>query len=86
MTFNKYNIDLELFLLNRTSSVLKNVNINFYSVSSEKTNSSLKLIDKIRTPYLMPDQSAILFKTLQYDASKEFQIFAEISYQNNAVD
>lgn len=33
----------------------------------------------------MPDQSVILFKTLQFDASKEFQLFGEISYQNNAV-
>ena len=86
MTFNKYNLDLELFLLNRTNSVLKNVSINFYSVASEQKNSSLRLIDKLRTPYLMPDQSVVLFKTLQFDASKEFQLFAEISYQNNAVE
>lgn len=85
VSFNKYNIDLELFLLNRTSSVLKNVCISFYSVASEQKNSSLRLLDKLRTPYLMPDQSTILFKTLNYDASKEFQLFAEISYQNNAV-
>lgn len=85
MTFNKYNIDLELYLLNRTTSVLKNVCINFYSIASEQKASSLRLIDKLRTAYLMPDQSTILFKTLQYDAGKEFQLFAEISYQNNAV-
>lgn len=72
-------------MLNRTNSVLKNVHINFYSVSTDKANNSLRLIDKLRTAYLMPDQSSALFKTLHYDASKEFQIFAEISYQNNAV-
>lgn len=65
--------------------MLKNVTINFYSVSSEQKNSSLRLLDKLRVPYLMPDQSVILFKTLQFDASKEFQLFGEISYQNNAV-
>lgn len=59
--------------------------MNFYSVVNEQKLSSLRLMDKLKTPYLMPDESIMLYKTLQYDASKEFQLFGEISYQNNAV-
>ena len=72
-------------MLNRTNSVLKNVHLNFYSVTTDNKNTSLRLIDKLRTAYLMPDQSVVLFKTLQFDVAREFQLFAEITYQNNAV-
>ncbi len=41
-------------------------------------------MDKVNTSYLMSNESVILHKTLQYDASKEFKLFGEISYQNNA--
>lgn len=85
MTFNKYSIDLEVYILNRTDTVLKNINMNFYSMVSEQKTASLRLMDKLKTPYLMPDESVMLYKTLQYDASKEFQLFGEVSYQNNAV-
>lgn len=86
VTFNKYSIDLEIYMLNRTDTILKNVDTSFYSVVAEGKNSNLRLMDKVKTNYLMPDESTILYKTLQYDASKEFQLFGEISYQNNAVD
>lgn len=72
-------------MLNRTETILKNIDTCFYSVVSENKNSNLRLMDRVKTNYLMPDESVILYKTLQYDASKEFQLFGEISYQNNAV-
>lgn len=37
-------------------------------------------MDKLKNPYLMPEESVLLYKTLQYDAAKEFKIFGEISY------
>ena len=65
--------------------MLKNINLNFYSVTAEQKTSNLKLMDKLKTPYLLPDESIILHKTLQYDAASELQLFGEITYQNNAV-
>ncbi len=41
-------------------------------------------MDKLKNSYLMPEESVMLYKTLQYDASKEFKLFGEISFQNNA--
>ena len=83
--FNKYNIDLEIYLLNRTESVLKNININFYSILTENSsNINLRLMDKVKTSYIRREESIVLYKTLQYNAAKEFKLFAEISYQNNA--
>lgn len=83
--FNKHNIDLEIYLLNRTESVLKNININFYSILTEDTSATnLRLMDKLKTSYIRREESIILHKTLQYNAAKEFKLFAEISYQNNA--
>ena len=81
VNFNKYNIDLEIFVLNRTDQVLKNICFNFFSIlNGSNQNQNLRLMDKLRNPYLMPEESVLLFKTLQYDASKEFKIFSEISY------
>ena len=65
MKFNKYNIDLEIFVLNRTDQVLKNICFNFFSIlSGSNQNQNLRLIDKLKNPYLMPEESVLLFKTL----------------------
>ncbi len=86
MVFNKYNIDLEIYMLNRTNSMLKNISLNFYSVTADPKASNLRLMDKLKAPYLLPEESIVLHKTLQYDAASELQLFGEISYQNNAVN
>jgi len=60
--------------------------MNFFSIISGKSSkkSNLRLMDKLSSPYLMPEESVRFYKTLQYDAAKEFKLFGEISYQNNA--
>lgn len=75
---------MEIFIVNRTDQILKNLNINFYSLMQQEEETKQKLLDKLKNPYLLPEESIVLYKTLQYDASKEFKFFAEISYQNNA--
>lgn len=84
VSFNRNDIDIEVFILNRTTTVLKNVNIDFFSVNNDNKKTNLRLMDKQRCSYLMPNDSALLSKTIAYDSSKEFQLFGEISYQNNA--
>lgn len=71
--------------MNRTTNVLKNITVTFYSFRNEQKITNLRMIDKLKIPYLMPEESTLQFKTLQYEVSKEFQFFAEVSYQNNAV-
>lgn len=82
--FTKYNIDLEVFLLNRTDSILKNVNINFFSTVKNKDMQNLRLLEKVKLPYLMPGENTSVFKSLKYNVNKEFQFFGDISFENNA--
>ena len=62
--FNKYNIDLEIYILNRTDTILKNINIDFFSMVSGEETTNLRLIDKLKNSYLMPEESIMLYKTL----------------------
>jgi coatomer subunit beta len=82
--FTKYNIDLEVFMLNRTDSILKNVNINFFSSVNMKGLQNLRLLEKVKLPYLMPGESTSIYKSLKYNVNKEFQFFGDISFENNA--
>jgi coatomer subunit beta len=82
--FTKYNIDLEVFLLNRTDSILKNVNINFFSAVKVKELQNLRLLEKVKLPYLMPGENTSIYKSLKYNVNKEFQFFGDISFENNA--
>lgn len=82
--FTKYNIDLEVFLLNRTDSILKNLNINFFSSVNLKGLQNLRLLEKVKLPYLMPGENTSIYKSLKYNVNKEFQFFGDISFENNA--
>lgn len=82
--FSKTNIDLEVFLQNRTDSILKNVNINFFSSVNKRDVQNLRLLERVKLPYLMPNATTTVCKSLKYDVHKEFQFFGDISCENNA--
>ena len=82
--FSKTNIDLEVFLQNRTESILKNVNINFFSSVNKRDVQNLRLLERVKLPYLMPNATTTICKSLKYDVHKEFQFFGDISCENNA--
>ena len=45
---------------------------------------NLRLLERVKLPYLMPGENTSVYKSLKYDVNKEFQFFGDISFENNA--
>jgi hypothetical protein len=83
--FGKFTIEIELYIINQTDQIQKNINISYFSLISEDGKKTQQIFkDKSKHPMLLPGQSAMVRKILSYDQQKEYQFFAEFTFQNNA--
>ncbi|KRX00780.1 Armadillo-type fold [Pseudocohnilembus persalinus] len=78
VNIHKFDIQFEVFLVNRTNKMLQNISVEF------NTQGELKMLDKAPSVTLQPNASSMVKTSIKFSSQDIGLIFGNINYENMA--